>query len=170
MRSRHPTASGRQSGWRNWSSNELEPVNAAKANRKLPAYLALNPNGKVPVIVDPDGPGGQPFVLTESGAILVYIAEKAGRLIPSDVFGRARALEQMFFHVTGIGPALGQVGFFKRQVPFAIARFQAEAERTLAVLDGILGRSEFAAGDTYTIADITHFGWLWRREFAGVDF
>ena len=94
---------------------------------------------------------------------------KAGRLIPSDVFGRARALEQMFFHATGIGPALGQVGFFKRQVPFAIARFQAEAERTLAVLDGILGRSEFAAGDKYTIADITHFGWLWRREFAGVD-
>ena len=97
---------------------ELEPVNVRKGEQKLPAYLALNSNGKVPVIVDPDGPGGQPFVLAESGAILVYLAEKAGRLIPSDVFGRARVLEQMFFHVTGIGAALGQVGFFKRQVPF----------------------------------------------------
>ena len=152
----------------------LEPVNVRKGEQKLPAYLTLNPNGKVPIIVDPDGPGGQPFVLTESGAILVYLAEKAGRLIPSDVFEGARVLEQVFFHVTGIGPAFGQGGFFKRQaseqIPFAIARFQAEAERTLAVLDGILSRSEFAAGDTYTIADITHFGWLWRREFAGVDF
>ena len=104
----------------------------------------------------------------------MYLAEKAGRLIPSDAFGRARVLEQMFFHVTGIGPAFGQVGFFKKQaseqIPLAIARFQAEAERTLAVLDGVLSRSEFAAGDAFTIADITHFGWLWRREFAGVDF
>jgi GSH-dependent disulfide-bond oxidoreductase len=153
---------------------ELDAVNVRKGEQKRPDYLALNPNGKVPVIVDSDGPGGQPFTLTESGAILVYLAEKTSRLIPADRFGRARVLEQMFFHLSGIGPAFGQVGFFKKQaseqIPFAIARFQAEAERTLAVLEGALGKSDFVAGDSFTIADITHFGWLWRREFAGVDF
>ena len=86
---------------------------------------------------------------------------------------RSRAFEQMFFHGTGIGPAFGNGGYFKRQapeqIPLAIARFQTEAERTIAVLDGVLGRSEFAAGDSYTIADIAHFGWLWRREFADIE-
>lgn len=153
---------------------DLISVNVRKGEQKHPDYLALNPNGKVPVIVDPDGPGGKPFTLTESGAILVYLAEKAGKLIPSDAAGRARVFEQMFFHFTGIGPAFGQVGFFKKQasekIPFAIARFQAEAERTLAVLDGVLGKSQFAAGKVFTIADIAHFGWLWRREFAEIDF
>jgi GST-like protein len=153
---------------------EIDAINVRKGEQKLPGYLAINPNGKVPVIVDPDGPDGQPFTLTESGAILLYLAEKTRRLIPDDRFGRARVMEQMFFHLTGIGPAFGQVGFFKRQaseqIPFAIARFQAEAERVLAVLEGALARSEFVAGDAFTIADITHFGWMWRREFAGVEF
>jgi GST-like protein len=153
---------------------EIEAINVRKSEQKQPGYLAINPNGKVPVLVDSDGPGGQPFTLTESGAILVYLSDKTQRLIPSDRFGRARVLEQMFFHLTGIGPALGQVGFFKKQaseqIPFAIARFQAESERVLAVLDGRLANSPYTAGDSFTIADITHFGWLWRREFAGIDF
>jgi GSH-dependent disulfide-bond oxidoreductase len=153
---------------------EIEAINVRKGEQKQPNYLALNPNGKVPVIVDPNGPDWQPFTLTESGAILIYLAEKTGRLIPADRFGLARMLEQMFFHLTGVGPAFGQVGFFKRQaseqIPFAIARFQAESERVLAVLDGVLAKSEYAAGDSFSIADITHFGWLWRREFAGLDF
>jgi len=153
---------------------ELVSVNVRKGEQKLAPHMALNPNGNVPVIVDPDGPGGAPFTLTESGAILLYLAEKTGRLIPSDAGGRARVYEQMFFHLTGIGPAFGQLGFFTRQAseptPLAIARFQAEAERTLGVLDGVLALSAFAAGSSFTIADITHFGWLWRREFAGIDF
>jgi glutathione S-transferase len=153
---------------------EIEAVNVRKGEQKLSAFLALNPNGKVPVLVDPDGPDGAPFTLTESGAILIYLAEKTGRLIPPDPFGRALVFEQMFFHMTGVGPAFGQAGFFKRQaaeqIPLAIARFQAEAERTLAVLDLTLGRTEYVAGSTFTIADIAHFGWMWRREFAGVDF
>ena len=153
---------------------ELKPVNIRKGEQKLPEFLALNPNGKIPVLVDLDGPGGKPFTLTESGAILIYLAEKTGRLLPTDVAGRARVFEQMFFHVSGIGPAFGQAGFFKKQapeqIPLAIDRFHTEAQRTLAVLDGVLARSTFTAGDLYTIADITHFGWLWRREFAGVDF
>jgi GST-like protein len=152
---------------------EIESINVRKGEQKQSDFLAINPNGKVPVIVDPDGPGRQPFTLTESGAILVYLADKAGHLIPSDPFGRARVLEQMFFHLTGIGPAFGQVGFFRRraseQIPFAIARFQAESERVLAVLDSVLANAEYVAGDSFSIADITHFGWLWRREFAGLD-
>lgn len=153
---------------------ELIPINVRKGEQKQPEYLAINPNGKVPVIVDTDGPGGEGLTLSESGAILIYLAEKTGKLLPKDGVGRARVLEQIFFHLTGIGPALGQVGFFKRQaseqLPLAINRFQVESERVLAVLDGILAKRKFAAGDAFTIADIVHFGWLWRREFAGTDF
>ncbi len=94
---------------------EIQAINVRNGEQKDPAYLAVNPNGKVPAIVDPDGPNGQPFTLTESGAILVYLAEKTGRLLPADRFARARAVEQVFFHLTAIGPAFGQLGFFKRQ-------------------------------------------------------
>jgi glutathione S-transferase len=153
---------------------EIRPVNVRKGEQKLPDFLALNPNGKVPVLVDSEGPGGEPFTLTESGAILIYLAEKTGQLLPSDPGGRARVFEQLFFQGTGIGPAFGQAGFFKRQAPeqisIAIDRFHAEAERTLAVLDSVLARRRYTAGEIYTIADIAHYGWLWRREFAGVDF
>jgi GSH-dependent disulfide-bond oxidoreductase len=153
---------------------EFIPINVRKGEQKQPEYLEVNPNGKVPVIVDTDGPGGEGLTLSESGAILIYLAEKTGRLLPKDGVGRARVFEQMFFHLTGIGPALGQVGFFKRQaseqIPLAINRFQIESERVLAVFDGILAKRKFAAGDAFTIADIVHFGWLWRREFAGIDF
>jgi len=152
---------------------ELKAINIRKGEQKQPDFLALNPNSKVPVLIDPKGPDGSPFILTESFAILIYLAEKTGRLLPTDLTQRSRVFEQMFFHGTGIGPAFGSVGYFKRQapeqIPLAIARFQAEAERTMAVLDGVLGRGEFAAGDSYSIADIAHFGWLWRREFADVD-
>ena len=153
---------------------EFIPINVRKGEQKQPEYLEVNPNGKVPVIVDTDGPGGEGLTLSELGAILIYLAEKTGRLLPKDGVGRARVFEQVFFHLTGIGPALGQVGFFKRQaseqIPLAINRFQIELERVLAVFDGILAKRKFAAGDAFTIADIVHFGWLWRREFAGIDF
>jgi GSH-dependent disulfide-bond oxidoreductase len=153
---------------------EIESINVRKGEQKSAAYLVINPNGKVPVLVDPDGPNGEPFTLTESGAILVYLAEKTGRLLPADRFRRARVLEQMFFHLTGVGPAFGQAGFFKKQasehVPYAINRFHNEATRVLAVLDVVLARREYVAGEEFSIADITHFGWLWRREFAGIDF
>jgi glutathione S-transferase len=121
---------------------ELNAVNVRKGEQKQPGYLAINPNGKVPVLVDPEGPDGETLILTESGAILVYLAEKTGKLLPKSGAARARVFEQMFFHLTGIGPAFGQVGFFKRQasenLPLAIERFQKEAERVLAVLDEVL--------------------------------
>ena len=153
---------------------ELNPINVRKGEQKEPDYLAINPNGKVPVLVDTEGSGGQPLTLSESGAILIYLAEKTGKLLPREGAERARVFEQMFFHLTGIGPALGQVGFFKRQaseqVPIAINRFQTESERVFTVLDGVLAKRIFVAGNAFSIADIVHFGWLWRREFAGIDF
>jgi glutathione S-transferase len=154
-------------------SYELEPINVRKGEQKHLGYLDINPNGKVPVLVDTDGPNGAPMTLTESGAILIYLAEKTGKLLPASGTARYRVLEQMLFHVTGIGPALGQLGFFKKQasekLPLAIARFQTEAERVLAVLEGVLARRHFVAGDEFTIADITHFGWMWRIQFAEID-
>ena len=151
----------------------LHPVNVRKGEQKAPDFMALNPSAKVPVLVDPDAADGR-LVLTESAAILVHLAEKTGRLLPASGTGRARVFEQLFFHASGLGPAFGQAGFFQRQAsepqPLAIQRFSAEAKRTLAVLDGVLAERRFVAGGDFTIADIAHFGWLWRREFAGVGF
>jgi GST-like protein len=151
----------------------LHAVNIRKGDQKEAGFLALNANAKVPVLIDSEGPDGEPMTLTESAAILIYLAEKTGKLLPGKGVARARVFEQLFFHASGLSPAFGQAGFFEKLAPepqpLAIARFRAEARRTLAVLDGALGRTEFAAGDHYSIADIAHFGWLWRREFAGVD-
>jgi GST-like protein len=144
----------------------LHAVNIRKGEQKLPDFIALNPNAKVPVLVD-DG-----LVLTESAAILVYLAEKTGKLLPATGEARARVFEQLFFHASGLSPAFGQSGFFQRLAaepqPLAIERFSGEAQRTVAVLDAVLATRRFVAGDAFTIADIAHFGWLWRREFAGV--
>ena len=145
----------------------LHPVNVRKGEQKAPAFIKLNPNAKVPVLVDRD------LVLTESAAILVYLAEKTGQLLPADGEGRARVFEQLFFHVSALSPAFGQSGFFQRSAaepqPIAIERFSSEARRTVAMLDALLAMRHFVAGETFTIADIAHFGWLWRREFAGVS-
>ena len=145
----------------------LHGVNVRKGEQKAPEFVALNANAKVPVLVD------GPLVLTESAAILVYLAETTGQLLPTAGVARARLFEQLFFHASGLGPAFGQAGFFKKQAPepqpLAIARFEAEAARTAGMLDHTLSTREFVAGDTFTIADIAHFGWLWRRAFAEVD-
>lgn len=147
----------------------LQAVNIRQGAQKAPGFIALNPNSKVPVIVDPDGP----VTLSESAAILVYLAEKCGRLLPSGGAERARVFEQLFFHASGLGPAFGNAGYFQRlapePLPHAIDRFKTEAQRTLRVLEGYLSRRAYAASDEFTIADIAHFGWLWRRQFAGVE-
>ncbi len=141
----------------------LKPVNVRKGEQKNEAFLALNPNGKVPVLVD-DG-----FVLTESAAILVYLAEKTGKLSPQEAIGRARVFEQLFFHASGLSPAFGNAGFFKRSSPepqpIAEARFVTEAERILGLLDARLALQTFVTGEEFTIADIAHFGWMWRIQF-----
>ncbi|WJV62274.1 glutathione S-transferase C-terminal domain-containing protein [Pectobacteriaceae bacterium CE70] len=149
----------------------LHAVNVRKGEQKSAGFIALNANGKVPVLVDSQA-SSETLVLTESSAILIYLAEKSGKLLPAEGPARARVFEQLFFHASGLGPAFGQSGFFRHQVsepqPLAIQRFLSEAVRTLNVLDNILAERPFVAGDDFSIADIAHFGWLWRREFAGV--
>ena len=131
-----------------------------------PEFLSLNPNNKIPAIIDPDGPGGKPLALFESGAILVYLAEKAGKLLPREAAGRYETLQWLMFQMGGIGPMFGQVGFF---VKFAGRDFEdkrprdryvAEAKRLLAVLEGRLAGRAWIMGDEYTIADIATFPWV----------
>jgi GST-like protein len=147
----------------------LHPVNLREGAQRTPDFIAMNRNAKVPVLVDPDGP----VVLTESAAILVYLAEKTGRLLPASGALRARVFEQLFFHASALGPAFGQAGYFQKlapePLPHAIERFRTEAKRVLGVLDAALAEDEFVAGPTMTIADIAHFGWVWRRDFAGIE-
>jgi GST-like protein len=148
----------------------LHPVNVRQGEQKTAAFTLLNPNAKVPVLVAPD----DQLVLSESAAILVYLAERHGRLLPPDGVARARVFEQLFFHASGLSPAFGQSGYFQNAapeaMPAAIARFHGEAQRTLALLDRALATQACVAGDSYSIADIAHFGWLWRRAFAQIDF
>ena len=137
------------------------------ANDQLsPEFGSLNPNGKIPAILDPNGPGGQPLPLFESGAILLYLAEKAQRFLPQDAHGRYEAIQWVMFQVGGIGPMFGQVGFFHK---FAGKEFEdkrprdryvGEAKRLLGVLDRHLAGRSWMLGETYTIADIMIFPWV----------
>lgn len=151
----------------------LHSVNIRAGAQKEPAFLALNANAKVPVLIDHDAAGGV-LALSESAAILLYLAEKTGRLLPTSGHARARVFEQLFFHASALGVAFGNAGYFRKlapePVPLAIARFGNEAVRVIGLLERILTEQAFVAGDQLSIADIAHFGWLWRREFAGVDF
>ena len=147
----------------------LHAINVRAGEQKAPAFLALNPNGKVPVLVDP----AASLILTESAAILVYLAETAGRLLPSGGAARARVFEQVFFHASALSPNLGNAGWARGADPAqegALARFSGEANRLLDLLDRQLANHAFVAGPDLSIADIAHWGWLWRRSFAGVSF
>lgn len=147
----------------------LHPVNVKKGEQKHASFLALNPNGKVPVITDADGS----FVLTESAAILMYLAERHSKLLSMDPVTRARTFEQLFAHASGLSPAFGQAGYFLKSAPdglqHAIDRFSNEANRQSQLLDGVLADRPFAAGEEFSIADIAHFGWIWRRAFPEVN-
>jgi GST-like protein len=131
-----------------------------------PEFLSLNPNNKIPALIDPNGPGGKPLPLFESGAILIYLAEKTGRLLPADPAARYQTIQWLMFQMGGIGPMFGQVGFF---VKFAGKDFEdkrprdryvAESKRLLGVLDKQLSQHAWVAGDDYTIADIAIFPWV----------
>jgi GST-like protein len=147
----------------------LRPVNVRKGEQKSEAFSALNANGNVPVITDADGQ----FTLTESAAILVYLAECHGKLLSQDEMTRARTFEQLFVHASGLSPAFSQAGYFLKLAPevmqHAIDRFSGEANRQLQLLDGVLAGRQFVAGDEYSIADIAHFGWIWRRAFPDLN-
>ncbi len=129
-------------------------------------FLSLNPNNKIPAIIDPQGPGGKPLALFESGAILVYLAEKTGRLIPQDAAGRYQALQWLMFQMGGIGPMFGQLGFFHKFAGKEYEdkrprdRYVAEAKRLLGVLDRHLQGKQWVLGDEYGIADIAILPWV----------
>lgn len=131
-----------------------------------PEFLSLNPNGKIPAIIDPDGPGGKPLALFESGAILFYLAEKTGQLIPADAAGRYETLQWVMFQMGGMGPIFGQVGFFNKFAGKAIEdkrpleRYVNESKRVLGVIDTRLEGRDWIMGDQYTIADISMLGWV----------
>ena len=131
-----------------------------------PEFLSLNPNNKIPAILDPHGPDGQPLALFESGAILVYLAEKAGRFIPSDAAGRYETLQWLMFQMGGIGPMFGQLGFFHKfagkdyEDKRPRDRYVAECKRLLAVLDQRLAGRDWIMGSDYGIADIATFPWV----------
>ena len=131
-----------------------------------PEFLSLNPNNKIPAILDPNGPGGKPLALFESGAILLYLAEKTGQLLPTDPAARYQAIQWLMFQMGGVGPMFGQLGFFHKfagkdyEDKRPRDRYVAESKRLLGVLDTVLGQQEWIAGDEYTVADIATFPWV----------
>nr|WP_315236580.1 glutathione S-transferase N-terminal domain-containing protein [uncultured Albidiferax sp.] len=141
-------------------------VSFEKNDQTSPAFLSLNPNNKIPAILDPHGPGGRPLALFESGAILVYLAEKTGKFIPHDAAQRYECLQWLMFQMGGIGPMFGQVGFFHKFAGKDFEdkrprdRYLAESKRLLAVLDQHLQGRDWMMGEDYTIADIAIFPWV----------
>lgn len=140
-----------------------------KKEQKEPWYLKLNPNGRIPTIVDEDN---DDFAVFESGAILLYLAEKTGRLLPTDVKGRSLVIQWLMFQMGGVGPMMGQANVFYRyapeKIPYAIDRYQREVRRLFEVLNTRLADHEYLAGD-YSIADIAHWSWVWGHEWSGVS-
>ena len=145
---------------------EVHRVDFASNDQLSPEFLSLNPNNKIPALIDPDGPGGAPLALFESGAILVYLAEKTGRFIPADAAGRYHALQWLMFQVGGVGPMFGQLGFFHKfagkdyEDKRPRDRYAAESRRLLGVLDGHLKGRDWMLGEAYGIADIAIFPWV----------
>jgi GST-like protein len=148
------------------------PVNIGKGDQFEPAFLKISPNNKIPAITDPEGPDGKPISLFESGAILVYLAGKTGKFLPSDDRGRYAVLEWLMFQMGSVGPMLGQAHHFRNyaqeKVAYAIDRYSNEAKRIYGVIDKQLSASKFIAGDSYSIADIAIFPWLRSWENQGI--
>ena len=145
---------------------EVHAVNLGQGDQLKPEYLAINPNNKIPAIIDPDGPGGRSLTLFESGAILLYLAEKTNKFLPSDPAQRYETIQWLMFQMGGVGPMFGQANYFYRleeKVPYAIERFHREAIRLYKVLDKELGQREYLAGE-YSIADIATYPWVWRHD------
>ena len=150
----------------------IHRMNLGALDQKQPDFLKINPNGRIPAIVDPDGPGGLPLSVFESGAILWYLALKYERLVPVDLVERVRAMEYTCFQIGGIGPIFGQAGWFNRAAPepvdFAIERYRLESNRLTAVLETRLQQVPWLAGSEFSVADIMTFGWLDAPDYAGV--
>jgi len=147
-------------------------IDIGKGDQFTPEFLAINPNNRIPAIVDPEGPDGTPLKLFESGAILVYLSGKSGRFLPQSVRGKYIALQWLMFQMGGVGPMFGQAHHFlrsaKEQVPYGIERYTKETRRLYGVLDKRLGEAAYLA-DEYSIADIATYPWVARHEWHKVD-
>ena len=145
---------------------EAHLVDFAKNDQKTPEFLSLNPNGKIPAMIDPNGPGGEAIVLFESGAILLYLAEKSGKFLPNDAAARWDAISWLMWQMGGVGPMFGQVGFFHKfagrdfEDKRPLQRYVDETKRLLGVLDTRLTGRDWIMGADYTIADIATLGWV----------
>jgi GST-like protein len=149
------------------------PIDISKGAQFAPEFLQISPNNRIPAIVDPDGPGGEPVSLFESGAILIYLAEKTGKLLPASGAGRYTVLQWLMWQMGGLGPMLGQAHHFLQyapeEVPYAKKRYANEAQRLYNVLDKRLGEARFLGGEDYSIADIAAWPWTRRPERQNVD-
>jgi GST-like protein len=150
----------------------VHPINIGQGEQFKPDYVKINPNSKIPSIVDPEGPDGEPITMMESGAILIYLAGKTGKLMPASVRDRTVALQWLMFQMGGVGPIFGQVHHFlraaKEQVPYAIERYTKETRRLYGVLNERLKDREFLA-DGYSVADIATYPWVARYEWHKTD-
>ena len=145
---------------------EVHPINIAKGDQHKPEYLAINPNNKIPAIIDSDGPDGKPLKLFESGAILMYLADKTGKFLPQEMAKRYEVIQWLMFQMGGVGLMFGQANYFYRleeKVPFAIERYYKEALRLYKVLEQTLGQRDYLAGE-YSIADIATYPWVGRHD------
>ena len=149
------------------------PVNIGAGEQFKPEFLALTPNHRIPAIIDPDGPGGKRIELFESGAILIYLAEKTGRLMPTDPIEHYTCLQWLMFQMAGVGPMFGQYNHFAayapEKLPYAIERYSNEVKRLHRVLDKRLSEAVYLAGDEYSIADIATFPWIRNADRRGID-
>jgi len=150
----------------------VHPVNIGKGDQFAPEYLKINPNGKIPSIVDPQGPDGKPIAMMESGAILIYLARKTGKLFPQVERAQYDVLQWLMFQMGGVGPMFGQTHHFlraaKEPVPYAIERYMAETRRLYGVLNDRLKVHDYLAG-AYSIADIATYPWVARHEWHKTD-
>ena len=150
----------------------VHPIDLTLGEQFSPEFLAISPNAKIPAIVDPEGPGGEPISIFESGAILLYLAEKTGRLMPTDERGRWQVMEWLMFQMSAVGPMLGQLGHFlyftSEPVPYAVERYSDEAQRLAIVIERRLEDRGYLTGE-YSIADVASFPWFARHDRLGID-
>ena len=147
-------------------------VNIGAGEQNTPTYRAINPNGKIPALVDPEGPEGTPVTVFESGAILVYLAEKSGKLLPRDTQGRFRVMQWLMFQMSAVGPMLGQLFHFRNageQLPYAIERFETEVKRLYKVVEQQLTDAGPYLAGAYSIADIACFPWMRNHRALGLE-
>jgi GST-like protein len=152
---------------------KIIPVDVWKGDNHLPEFHKVNPNRKIPVIVDHEGPGGRPYTVIESGAILLYLAEKTGRFLPKDTVARYDVIQWLMIQLTGVGPMFGQLTHFKNFAPagndYSLSRYQTEVRRLYDVLEERLGKNAYLGGPDYTIADMATFPWTANHDQQGVS-